>query len=80
MVIADSKGELTYGGIMRDKDIEATKLDYKLSLESEKPKSWLKSVSAFGNTKGGEILFGITDDTHCAVGLNDSQSTASKIS
>lgn len=68
------------GENMREKDIEATKLDYKLSLESEKPKSWLKSVSAFGNTQGGEILFGVTNDTHYAVGLDDPQGTASKIS
>lgn len=65
---------------MRDKDIEATKLDYKLSLESERPKSWLKSVSAFGNTQGGEILFGVTNDTHYAEGLENPQATASKIS
>lgn len=58
---------------MREKDIEATRLDYKLSLESEKPKSWLKSVSAFGNTQGGEILLGVTNDTHYAVGLDDPQ-------
>ena len=38
--------------------IEATHLDYKVSLETEKPKSWLKSVVAFANTKGGHILFG----------------------
>lgn len=65
---------------MRNKDIEATKLDYKLSLELEKPKSWLKSISAFGNTQGGEILFGVTNDTHYAIGLDDPQGTASKIS
>ena len=66
---------------MGDKrNIESTKLDYKLSLESEKPKSWLKSVSAFGNTRGGEILFGVTNDMHYAMGLDDSQDTASKIS
>lgn len=62
------------------KDIEATKLDYKLSLESEKPKSWLKSVSAFANTQGGHIDFGVTNDTHIALGLDDPQETTSKIS
>ena len=60
-------------------DIEATKLDYKVSLEDGRPKSWLKSVSAFANSSGGHILFGVTDDTHRAVGLNDAQFTASKI-
>lgn len=59
---------------------EATRIDYKLSLEKEKPKSWLKSVSAFANTSGGHIYFGFTDDTHKAQGLNDVQAAASKIS
>ena len=63
-----------------NRDIEATKCDYKLSLESEKPKSWLKSVSAFANGSGGHILFGYTNDTHEAKGLADAQTTASKIS
>lgn len=54
-------------------------LDYKIFLEAEKPKSWLKSVSAFANTKGGHILFGVTDKTHEAIGLDDVQKAASKI-
>lgn len=61
------------------KSIEATQLDYKLSLETAKPKSWLKTVSAFANTQGGHILFGVSDDTHTALGLDDPQSVASKI-
>ena len=60
--------------------IEATHLDYKVSLETEKPKSWLKSVVAFANTKGGHILFGVTNNDHNPIGLDDAQSTASKIS
>lgn len=48
-------------------------------LEAEKPKSWLKSVSAFANTKGRHILFGVTDKTHEAIGLDDVQKAASKI-
>ena len=59
---------------------EATRIDYKSSLEKEKPKSWLKSVSAFANTSGGHNFFGFTDDTHLAIGLDDVQTTASKIS
>lgn len=59
--------------------IEASFLDYKIFLEAEKPKSWLKSVSAFANTKGGHILFGVTDKTHEAIGLDDVQKAASKI-
>lgn len=60
--------------------IEATHLDYKVSLETEKPKSWLKSVVVFANTKGGHILFGVTNNDHNPIGLDDAQSTASKIS
>lgn len=61
--------------------VEKTKLDYKQSLEEGKPRSWLKSVSAFANTQGGHLLFGVTDDdTHKAIGLKDAQTTASKIS
>ena len=59
--------------------IEATHLDYKVSLEKEKPKSWLKSVVAFANTKGGHILFGVSNN-HEPIGLDDAQDTASKIS
>lgn len=61
------------------REVEATRLDYKLALESEKPKSWLKSVSAFANSHGGQILFGVTDDTHESVGVNDPQADASRI-
>ena len=60
--------------------IEATYLDYKVSLEKEKPKSWLKSVVAFANTKGGHILFGVSNNDHEPIGLDDAQGTASKIS
>ncbi|MBM6827833.1 ATP-binding protein [Mordavella massiliensis] len=35
---------------------------------------------AFANTKGGHILFGVTDNGHDPIGLDDAQSTASKIS
>lgn len=59
--------------------IEATRLDYKVALEEGKPKSWLKSVSAFANSHGGHILFGVTNDTHEAIGLNDPQADATRI-
>ena len=43
---------------------ETSNIDYKEKLEEKKPKSWLKSVSAFANTKGGIILFGVEDKSH----------------
>ena len=61
------------------KQIEATQLDYKISVETERPKSWLKTVSAFANTSGGHILFGFGNDTHLPVGLADAQKSASCI-
>lgn len=41
---------------------EATAYDKKEKLEAGKPKSWLKSVSAFANGNGGTLIFGISDD------------------
>lgn len=32
---------------------EATECDFKVAVEVKKPKSWLKSVSAFANGAGG---------------------------
>ena len=61
------------------REIESTRLDYKVALEEGKPKSWLKSVSAFANSQGGHILFGVTNDTHEAKGLDNPQADASKI-
>ena len=61
------------------REVEGTRLDYKLALEEGKPKSWLKSVSAFANSHGGHILFGVTNDTHEAIGVKDPQADTSKI-
>ena len=58
---------------------EVTECDFKASLESEKPKSWLKSVSAFANGIGGYLFFGVDNDKN-PVGLNAAQKTADKIS
>ena len=60
--------------------VETTNIDFKVNLEREKPKSWLKSVSAFANTKGGIILFGIDDKTHEEKGIADVIKTTEKIS
>ncbi len=61
------------------RDIEATRCDYKVSLETGRPKSWLKTVSAFANGTGGHILFGYEDKTHEPKGIKDVQETVSKI-
>ena len=58
---------------------EATEYDFKVALEIKKPKSWLKSVSAFANGIGGTLLFGI-DDNRNVVGLTDAQADAEPIS
>lgn len=59
---------------------ETSNIDYKVALEERKTKSWLKSVSAFANSKGGIILFGVDDSTHELEGLDDIQQVAEKIS
>lgn len=38
---------------------EAAECDKKQAVEKKKVKSWLKSVSAFANTAGGMLIFGI---------------------
>ena len=58
---------------------EATECDFKAALEVKRPKSWLKSVSAFANGIGGTLLFGV-DDNGNAVGLSDAQTDAETIS
>ncbi len=58
---------------------EATECDFKASLETRKPKSWLKSVSAFANGIGGTLIFGVADDRKI-VGLQDIQKDAEVIS
>lgn len=58
---------------------ECTAYDYKVELEEKKPKSWLKSVSAFANTLGGSLFFGV-DNNGVVVGLNDVQHVGETIS
>lgn len=45
-----------------DHYIEASHVDYKERLEEKKPRSWLKSVSAFANTEGGHLIFGVKNE------------------
>ena len=58
---------------------EATAYDKKQILEVRRPKSWLKSVSAFANGEGGVLIFGISDDGY-VLGLADAEGDAEKIS
>ena len=58
---------------------ECTDYDFKLTVEIKKPKSWLKSVSAFANTLGGTLFFGVSDD-QTIVGMDDPQTASEKIS
>lgn len=58
---------------------EATEYDKKKILEVKRPKSWLKSVSAFANSFGGKLIFGITNDDE-VIGLEDAGKDAEIIS
>jgi ATP-dependent DNA helicase RecG len=58
---------------------ECTAYDFKLMLEEKKPKSWLKSVSAFANGLGGSLFFGIDNDG-IVKGLDDVQHVCETIS
>ena len=58
---------------------ECTAYDFKLMLEEKKPKSWLKSVSAFANGLGGSLFFGIDNDG-VVKGLDDVQHVCEVIS
>ena len=58
---------------------ETTEYDKKLRLEEKKPKSWCKTVSAFANSFGGFLVFGISDDDEI-IGLKDAAKDAEKIS
>ena len=53
--------------------------DKKEKLEINKPKSWLKSVSAFANGRGGELIFGVKEDDKI-IGVKDYKETSENIS
>ena len=58
---------------------ECTAYDFKVMLEEKKPKSWLKSVSAFANGLGGSLFFGVDNDG-IVKGLDDVQHVCETIS
>lgn len=63
------------------KDIigESSQYEKKEKLERNKPKSWLKSVSAFANTLGGTIIFGLSDNDKL-IGLENYKEDSEQIS
>jgi ATP-dependent DNA helicase RecG len=58
---------------------EATEYEFKSAVEANKPRSWLKTVSAFANGVGGSIYFGVSDNG-VPVGLENPQQAADQIS
>lgn len=58
---------------------ESTHVDFKVSLEKSKPKSWIKTVVAFANGIGGSLLFGVDDNRQIA-GLQNIHDDSEKIS
>ena len=66
---------------MRINDLvgETTEYDKKLKVELRKPKSWCKSISAFANTLGGALIFGVSDENEI-IGLDNPVKDAEKIS
>ena len=58
---------------------EATAYDKKQMLKVRRPKSWLKSVSAFANGEDGILIFDISDDGQI-IGLVDAEGDAEEIS
>ena len=60
--------------------VESTNIDFKEVVEYKKSKSWLKSVSAFANSNGGILLFGVRDLDREAVGLKDVVRDSEKVS
>jgi ATP-dependent DNA helicase RecG len=58
---------------------ETTEYDKKLELETKKPKSWCKSISAFANCFGGKLIYGVANDG-TLVGLEDAEFVSEKIS
>ena len=59
--------------------VEATEYEFKSAVETNKPRSWLKTVSAFANGVGGSIYFGVSDGG-VAIGLENTKQTADQIS
>ncbi len=57
---------------------ESSSVEFKETLDSPKPVTWLKTVSAFANTKGGVILVGIRDSDKAKIGVENINATIEK--
>ena len=73
------RNEYSYTMELKALIAECTAYDFKVMLEEKKPKSWLKSVSAFANGLGGSLFFGIDNDGGVK-GLDDVQHVCETIS
>ena len=60
--------------------VESTNIEFKEKVEYNKFKSWLKSVSAFANSNGGILLFGVRDVDREPVGLDNIVKDSEKVS
>lgn len=58
---------------------EATEYEFKSAVEVNKPRSWLKTVSAFANGVGGSIYFGVSD-AGVVTELDNPQKAAEQVS
>ena len=62
MYLCKIRNEYSYTMELNTLIAECTAYDFKVMLEEKKPKSWLKSVSAFANGLGGSLFFGVDND------------------
>ena len=60
--------------------VERSNIEFKEKVEYNKSKSWLKSVSAFANSNGGILLFGVRDVDREPVGLDNIIKDSEKVS
>lgn len=79
MYLCKIRNEYSYTMELKALIAECTAYDFKVMLEENKPKSWLKSVSAFANGLGGSLFFGIDNDG-IVKGLEDVQHVCEAIS
>ena len=78
MYLCQIRNEYSYTMELKALIAQCTAYDFKVMLEEKKPKSWLKSVSAFANGLGGSIFLSIDNDG-IVRGLNDDDSRMFKI-